>query len=490
MPISKPTINPPSFDIKSEDVSIAAADKLEIKQVSHRPSIKKRLLSLLKSIRLKPRSKNDKKMSAANKPPQLASLAKPAQVAAMAVKAPEQNADPKSALLQAIRNGVDLRPVTVEQKARPVTINSDRAFLQEIANSPVLKKIQDVREGLSSQSTAPLTMQAEIQPQATLAVASGTLPPPPPPPPLPSLVQNQPVNVMAGGMTAQSDAGKNALLHAITGFNKNKLKKATVESKTAEPQAPAAKQELLDALYSDELLKTAPGMDGAVRAELCAQMSDHIVSAMEVDWEKMLLDQYGSHTDISTLETAMKGQAESIASYWAEVKRFPDLWKQADVMSDQPSQAERKGVVAVAMNRLNAGKNGVFGSDNTRGAKEMKKGEAILESARRSANQHVTSDEKLHLLGNNYRQAALKVLTEMPFMEGFAAKNGRDALAKLEQQFMASIHGADSLKTDVSTFLATHMQTGFADYSFSGQEALVMKQAALISELQLKLGLL
>ncbi|PIW62240.1 WH2 domain-containing protein [Shewanella sp. CG12_big_fil_rev_8_21_14_0_65_47_15] len=486
MPISKPTINPPSFDIKSEDVSIAAADKLEIKQVSHRPSIKKRLLSLLKSIRLKPRSKNDKKMSVANKPPQ---LAKPAQVAAMAVKAPGQNVDPNSALLQAIRNGVDLRPVTVDQKVRPVTINSDRPFLQEIANSPVLKKIQDARVGLSSQSAVPVTVQAEIQPQATLAVTSDTLPPPPPPPPLPSLVQNQPVNVMAG-MTAQSDAGKNALLNAITGFNKSNLKKATVENKTAESQVPAAKQELVDALYSDELLKTAPGMDGAVRAELCAQMSDHIVSAMEVDWEKMLLDQYGSYKDISTLETAMKGQAESIASYWAEVKRFPDLWKQADVVSDQPSQAERKGVVAVAMNRLNAGKNGVFGSDNTRGAKEMKKGEAILESARRLANQHVTSDEKLHLLGNNYRQAALNVLTEMPFMEGFVAKNGKDALAKLEKQFMASIHGVDSLKTDVSTFLATHMQNGFADFTFSGQEALVIKQAALINELQLKLGLL
>lgn len=487
MPISKPTINPPSFDIKSEDVSIAAADKLEIKQVSHRPSIKKRLLSLLKSIRLKPRSKNDKKMSVANKPSQ---LAKPAQVAAMAVKAPGQNVDPNSALLQAIRNGVDLRPVTVDQKVRPVTINSDRPFLQEITNSPVLKKIQDARVGLSSQSAVPVTVQAEIQPQATLAVASGTLPPPPPPPPppLPSLVQNQPVNVMAG-MTAQSDAGKNALLNAITGFNKSNLKKATVESKTAVPQALAVKQELVDALYSDELLKTAPGMDGAVRAELCAQMSDHIVSAMEVDWEKMLLDQYGSHKDISTLEKAMKGQAESITSYWAEVKRFPDLWKQADVVSDQPFQAERKGVVAVAMSRLNAGKNGVFGSDNTRGAKEMKKGEAILESARRSANQHVTSDEKLHLLGNNYRQAALKVLTEMPFMEGFAAKNGKDALAKLEKQFMTSIHGVDSLKTDVSTFLAAHMQNGFADFTFSGQEALVIKQAALINELQLKLGL-
>lgn len=488
MPISKTTINPPSFDIKSEDASIAAADKLEIKQVSHRPSIKKRFLSLLKSIRIKSRSKNDKKLSVVNKPPQ---LAKPAQVAAMAVKAPGQNVDPNSALFQAIRNGVDLRSVTVDQKVRPVTNNSDRPFLQEIANSPVLKKIQDARVGISSHSAAQLTVQAEIQPQATLAMTSDTLlpPPPPPPPPLPPLVQNQPVNVMAC-MAAQSDAGKNALLNAITGFNKSNLKKATVESKNAESLVPAARQQLVDALYSDELLKTAPGMNGAVRAELCAQMSDHIVSAMEVDWEKMLLEQYGSYKDISTLETAIKGQAESIASYWAEVKRFPDLWKQADVVSDQPSQAELKGVVAVAINRLNAGKNGVFGSDYTRGAKEMKKGEAILESARRLANQHVTSDEKLHLLGNNYRQAAFNVLMEMPFMEGFAAKNGKDALAKLEKQFTASIHGADTLKTDVSTFLATHMQNGFVDFTFSGQEALVIKQTALINELQLKLGLL
>lgn len=60
MPISKSTINPPSFDIKNKEVSIAAADKLEITKVSNRPSIKKRFLSLFSSIGLT-RPKNDKK---------------------------------------------------------------------------------------------------------------------------------------------------------------------------------------------------------------------------------------------------------------------------------------------------------------------------------------------------------------------------------------------------------------------------------------------
>ncbi|MCS6259484.1 actin-binding protein [Shewanella baltica] len=491
MPISKSTINPPSFDIKNKEVSIAAADKLEITKVSNRPSIKKRFLSLFSSIGLT-RPKNDKKKPVANKPSQLASLAKPAQVAAMTVtvKAPKQNADSRQSLLQAIRDGVKLRSVTTEQKARPVTNNADRAFLQEIAHSPVLKKMQDARVCLSSLSTAPSTVRGDIQPPVALTMASGTLPPPPPPPPppLPPPTQLQPLGAMASAVVAPSGGGKDALLNAITGFNKNNLKKAVTGVKNEDFQAPATKNEPMDELYSDELLKTAPNMNQANRELLCQQISDYVVNAMEVNWEGVLLDQYGQYADIDELEAAMNGQSKSISSYWAEVKRFPDLWKRADVVSDQPLQTQRKGVATDAMSRLDSGKTRLFRSDSSRGATEMKKGEAIQEGARRKANQLTTNEEKLNLLGTNYRQAALKVLTEMPFMEGFATKNGKDAQAKLEKQFMEKIHGADSLKADISTFLSTHMKTGFEDFTFLGQEALVKKQSELIKALQLKLG--
>ncbi|MCU8034858.1 MULTISPECIES: WH2 domain-containing protein [unclassified Shewanella] len=480
MPISNHIINPPSSDIKSEGVSNAATDKLEIKQVSNRPSIKKRFLSLFQSIRLKSRSKNGKEKSVANKPLQ---LAKPAQVAKMAVTAPQQNADSRLSLMQAIRDGVELRSVTADQKARPVTPNADTSFLQE-----VLKKMQDARMVLSSQSTAPSTVQGDIQPPVVLTMASGTLPPPPPPPPLPPPAPILPVGAMASDVVAPSGGGKDALLNAITGFNKNNLKKAVTGIKNDDVQAPVTKNEPMDELYSDELLKTAPNMNQANRELLCQQISDYVVNAMEVNWEGILLDQYGQYADIDALEAAMNGQSKSISSYWAEVKRFPDLWKRADVVSDQPFQTQRKGVATEAMSRLDSGKTRLFRSDSSRGAIEMKKGEAILDGARRTANQLTTNEEKLNLLGSNYRQSALKVLTEMPFMEGFATKNGKDAQAKLEKQFMANIHGADSLKADISRFLSTHMKTGFEDFTFLGQEALVKKQSELIKALQLKLG--
>lgn len=403
MPISNHIINPLSSDIKSEGVSNAATNKLEIKQVSN--------------------------------------------VAKMADTAPKQKTDSRLSLMQ------------------------------------------DARMGLSSQSTATLTVQGDIQPPVALTMASGTLPPPPPPPPpLPPPAPILPVGAMASGVVAPSGGGKDALLNAITGFNKNNLKKAVTGIKNDDVQASVTKNEPMDELYSDELLKTAPKMNQANRELLCQQISDYVVNAMEVNWEGILLDQYGQYADIDALEAAMNGQSKSISSYWAEVKRFPDLWKRADVVSDQPFQTRRKGVATEAMSRLDSGKTRLFRSDSSRGAIEMKKGEAILDGARRTANQLTTNEEKLNLLGSNYRQSALKVLTEMPFMEGFATKNGKDAQAKLEKQFMANIHGADSLKADISRFLSTHMKTGFEDFTFLGQEALVKKQSELIKTLQLKLG--
>lgn len=460
MPISNHIINPSSFDIKNKEASIAATDKLEIKQVSNRPSIKEKPV--------------------ANKPFQ---LAKPAQVAKMAVTVPKQNADSRQPLMPAIRDGVKLRPVTADQEVPPVTPNADTSFLQE-----VLKKMQDARMVLSSQSTAPSTVQGDIQPSVALTMVSGTLPPPPPPPPLPPPAPILPVGAMASDVVSPSGGGKDALLNAITGFNKNNLKKAVTGIKNDDFQAPVTKNEPMDELYSDELLKTASNMNQANRELLCQQISDYVVNAMEVNWEGILLDQYGQYADIDALEAAMNGQSKSISSYWAEVKRFPDLWKRADVVSDQPFQTQRKGVATEAMSRLDSGKTRLFRSDSSRGAIEMKKGEAILDGARRTANQLTTNEEKLNLLGSNYRQSALKVLTEMPFMEGFATKNGKDAQAKLEKQFMANIHGADSLKADISRFLSTHMKTGFEDFTFLGQEALVKEQSELIKALQLKLG--
>jgi hypothetical protein len=352
--------------------------------------------------------------------------------------------------------------------------------LEAIRLHPVLKKVQDSKDCLLTQRPEKTVGLDKTFP--VISNMSDNVPPPPPPPPPPP-APILPFTPAPKVSSAQSTGGKDALFAAISTFDISKLKKRIA----ADILPTSAKEELIDEIYSDELLKTAPCMDANSREVLCQQISDYIVSAMEVDWEGILLEQYGMYEDIDTLETAMKGQTESISSYWAEVKRFPDLWKQADVVSDLPFVTKRKGVIAEAMNRLNSGQNRLFRSDNTRGANEMKKGEAIQEGARRIANQRMTGEEKLNLLDKNYHQAALNVLTEMPFMEDFAVKNGKDALMKLEKQFIASIHSTESLKADISIFLAPHMKTGFADFSFLGQEALVKKQAALINELQLKL---
>lgn len=494
MPFSKLNTHRQSFDNKTESPCSAegaklSGEQLEVKRVSSRPSLKKIFSSLLNSIRIRHKSHHSSDKLARSAKRQTQSVgsavrskvdpAAPSTVAGVNVKADQQNANPRQQLMLAIEKGVELRKVPDNERGRSAAVNAESQLLQAIRLSPALKKVQDSKDSLPTQRPEQTPVSAATLP--VIAPASDDVPPPPPPPPAPIL----PFNLAPNTSSTPAVAGKNALFAAINTFDISKLKKTGV---AADAQPTPAKKELMDELHSDALLKTAPSMDESNREVLCQQISDYVVSAMEVDWEGILLEQYGHYTDIDALDAAMKGQAESISSYWAEVKRFPDLWKQADVVSDLPFQTKRKGVAAEAMNRLDSGKNRLFRSDNTRGANEMKKGEAILESARRTANQRMTSEEKLNLLGKNYHQAALKVLTEMPFMEGFEAKNGKDAFAKLEKQFMASIHGVESLKADISTFLAAHMKTGFADFSFLGQEALVVKQAALINELQLKLA--
>ncbi|MBS0045185.1 actin-binding protein [Shewanella sp. M16] len=470
-------INNPSTS--NADGGKSSAKKIEVKRVRSLSSLKNIFSSLFNTIRHKP---SEKRAGSVKTLAQSVEPVATSTVARVNVKENQQNTNLSQQLKLDIQNGVELKKVTYNERRGSAAVYSQSPLLEAIRLRPVLKKVQDSKDCLLTQRPEKTVGLDKTFPVIS-NMSDNVPPPPPPPPPAPIL----PFTSAPKASSAQSTGGKDALFTAISTFDIGKLKKTGI---AADILPTSAKQELIDEIYSDELLKTAPCMDENSREVLCQQISDYIVSAMEVDWEGILLEQFGMYADIDTLETAMKGQTESISSYWAEVKRFPDLWKQADVVSDLPFVTKRKGVIAEVMNRLNSGQNRLFRSDNTRGANEMKKGEAIQEGARRIANQRMTGEEKLNLLDKNYHQAALNVLTEMPFMEDFAVKNGKDAITKLEKQFIASIHSSESLKTDISIFLAPHMKTGFADFSFLRQEALVKKQADLINELQLKLTLL
>ncbi|AUI86461.1 hypothetical protein BS333_08720 [Vibrio azureus] len=299
--------------------------------------------------------------------------------------------------------------------------------------------------------------------------------PPPPPPPKPSMVQA--TELSKPQSSSSPSTTRNNLLNQIQNFARENLR-------NIDPSSPMASNESTytsDLLFSDTLLEIAPKMDEQQKRQLCNNLSNYIVQAMPVDWTQIVTNELANYSDMNAVENAVKNMPKPIQKYWNEVKRFPDLWKKPDAVSDQAFNGSKgKRVIAEGMRRLNSGKNRTYYSDKTNGATEAKKGEYILESACRFANESATNEEKKTYLANNYKNSAFQVLTEMPFMEVFKAKIGNDAMQQLTQDFMDRMDSIDHLESNLSSFLSENLTNGFASYTYQGQS---QKIAALLQQI-------
>lgn len=299
-----------------------------------------------------------------------------------------------------------------------------------------------------------------------------------PPPPKPPVAPPPPPKSSSSPSTIRND-----LLNQIQKFDRKNLRNTDASSSMASNESTHTS----DLLLSDKLLETAPEMDVQQRRELCNDISNYIVKAMSVDWIQIVRNELANYSDMNAVEDAVKNMPKPIQKFWNEVKRFPDLWKKPDAESDQVFKGSKgKGLIAEGMRRLNSGKDGTFNSDKTKGATEIKKGEYILESACRLANESATNEEKKTYLANNYKNSAFQVLTEMPFMEGFKAKIGNDAMQQLTQDFMDRMDSIDHLESNLSSFLSENLINGFSSYTYHGQSQQIAALLQQIAKLENK----
>ncbi|HHC7104969.1 TPA: WH2 domain-containing protein [Vibrio parahaemolyticus] len=351
----------------------------------------------------------------------------------------------RSQLMEEIRAGVKLKP-TVPQAENKKT-SPETELMKEIRTKA--KEFSDNRRPSNDGSDIP------------------------PPPPLPKATTAK-----------RPGEGRDQLLAEISSFSHTLLKKTGRLEKAVSTTTKHAEPSQVD-IFSDSLMQSAQKVDPDSLLQISENISQYLTAAMQVDWQKLMKSELKGLTSTSALEEALTEKPQYLQVIWSEISKYPDVYKQADVVSDEsPKHKSGRDIVEVAMTRLSGSPHRIFRSDSKLGQVELKSAQSILESMAQKASQSLPNEDKLKLLGNGYKDALFKAFCELPCMEGFEQQNGKVAVQKLKSAFCSSIESTESAPQNICTFMTQHLANGFQHFTFSGLEARLKElEAALAAKL-------
>lgn len=351
----------------------------------------------------------------------------------------------RSQLMEEIRAGVKLKP-TVPQAENKKT-SPETELMKEIRTKA--KAFSDNRRPSNDGSDIP------------------------PPPPLPKATTAK-----------QSGEGRDQLLAEISSFSHTLLKKTGRLEKAVSTTTKHAEPSQVD-IFSDSLMQSAQKVAPDSLLQISENISQYLTAAMQVDWQKVMKSELKGLTSTSALEKVLTDKPQYLQVMWTEISKYPDVYKQADVVSDEsPKHKSGRDIVEVAMTRLSGSPHRIFRSDSKLGQVELKSAQSILESMAQKASQSLPNEDKLKLLGNGYKDALFKAFCELPCMEGFEQQNGKVAVQKLKSAFCSSIESTESAQQNLCKFMNQHLANGFQSFTFSGLEARLKElEAALAAKL-------
>lgn len=361
----------------------------------------------------------------------------------MAVTTHTDNA--RSQLMEQIRAGVKLKPVSASSVKKSPTDTHTQLMQELLGGGTKLRK--------TSSEDIPL------------------------PPPLPK------------ADTAKSEGGRNALLSEIGTFDKSRLRKTgkAEHANTAAMSNPAnqSKQHanIGELLLSDDLLQTCIHLSADELDALSKTAANYLVTAAEVDIKQVVTEATRHFTHVDILKTGLQYESGYVRAFCEELLKYADCYKEADIISPESPKGPKTSVIDVAIKRLESGRSRLFSTENQKGARELKKGEAILESAIKAARAAMTDNEKSALMADNVKQATFNILCELPWMEGFETQNGKAACNALRSAFFAAVSAGDNAKDDIANFMKDNLANGFSNYTFTGLSARLAKLEAQLAKL-------
>ncbi|EKO5180801.1 WH2 domain-containing protein [Vibrio cholerae] len=357
-----------------------------------------------------------------------------------------QTSDGRFKLMEEIRQGVKLRATPKSSSAEKSVSDPYSKLMKELINhGALLKKV--------STSDIPV------------------------PPPLPAAFASKPTD------------GRSALLSEIAGFSKDRLRKAGASETLNVSQPTVAESSMpkaYDLLLSDEMFNLSPKLSEAELNTLADSLADYLFKAADIDWMQVIAEQTKGSTQATSLKIQLEQAPEYVKAFCDEILKFPDCYKSADVASPESPKAGPSSVIDVALKRLQAGRNRLFSTIDAKGTNELKKGEAILDSAINAARSVMTAEQKSALLSSNVKSATFKVFSELPCMEGFAEQNGKAAFNALRLAFYSSIQSGDTAQQDIARFMKENLAMGFSRYSYLGLTSRVAQLEAQLAALTTK----
>ncbi|WP_158161061.1 WH2 domain-containing protein [Grimontia hollisae] len=354
--------------------------------------------------------------------------------------------DPRSKLMEQIRVGVMLRPASQILPAE---------------KSPTDTHSQLMVELLSGGAKLKRTSSSDI----------------PPPPPLP----------MAN--TEKSEGGRNALLSEISKFSKDRLRKTgsteSINTKGIEQPTDKSMQndDIATLLLTDDLLSKCARLSESDLDALSKAAANYLVAAAEVDIRQAVIDATRKFTHVEVLKTGLQYESAYVRAFCEEILKYGDCYKEADISSPESPRGPKSSVIETALKRLDGGRSRLFSAENKNGTRELKKGEAILESAIKAARAAMTDEEKSALLSNNIKSATFSILCELPFMEGFSEQNGKAAFSALRRDFFAAFTSGGNAQEDITRFMRDNFENGFSSYTFSGLSDRLARLEAQLAKL-------
>ncbi|HCE1442490.1 TPA: type III secretion system effector VopL [Vibrio parahaemolyticus] len=287
--------------------------------------------------------------------------------------------------------------------------------------------------------------------------------------------------------TSKSPDSRNALLSEIAGFSKDRLRKTgsletlnSSQSKDKESFEPTTHERLL----SEDLFKQSPKLSEQELDELANNLADYLFQAADIDWHQVISEK----TRGLTTEEMAKSEHRYVQAFCREILKYPDCYKSADVASPESPKSGGGSVIDVALKRLQTGRERLFTTTDEKGNRELKKGDAILESAINAARMAISTEEKNTILSNNVKSATFEVFCELPCMDGFAEQNGKTAFYALRAGFYSAFKNTDTAKQDITKFMKDNLQAGFSGYSYQGLTNRVAQLEAQLAALSAKLS--
>ncbi|EMG6783498.1 hypothetical protein V5I94_000608 [Vibrio cholerae] len=354
--------------------------------------------------------------------------------------------DSRSKLMEEIRQGVKLRSTPKSPAGTNSAVDAHSKLMQELLTSGnQLKKVNP--------SDIPV------------------------PPPLPAALGHKPTD------------GRNALLSEISGFSKDRLRKTGSQESLAQKQE-LQKSENVDHSYglllSEEMFSLGAKLTESELVKLADTLSEYLFKAADIDWTQVISEQTRNLTQKSMLEGELESTPKYVQAFCQELLKFPDCYKSADVISAESSSSNSASIIEVALKRLQAGRSRLFSTTDAKGTKELKKGDAILESAMSAARAAMSAEEKSALLAGSVKSATFQVFCELPCMEGFTEQNGKAALSALRSAFYQSISSTETAQQDIAKFMKENLASGFSRYHYLGLSSRIAELEAQLAALTAK----